>query len=271
MIIKEFRIVLPISVEEYQFAYRWSVTEADKNETGGGEGVEWVINEPRENDEHGKHQYTHKIYHLLSKAPSIIRKLAPSGSLQVHGRSFNGYPYCETIITNEYMKDSFLVSIESKHVSDFGKIENIFGLSKDELDKRQVINVDIVNNPIDPRDHTAETDPKKFTFSRDGVARGPLAEDWMEKLKENDSTKPHMCVYKLVKCEFKWFGLQETMEKRIMKFYARLFLNLHRQVYCSMKEWYGVGMDDVLTKEEKTKVELNEMRNIGTVQGMTEK
>lgn len=41
----------------------YSVAEASKNETGGGEGVEVLVNEPYERDgERG--QYTHKIYHL---------------------------------------------------------------------------------------------------------------------------------------------------------------------------------------------------------------
>ena len=38
--------------------------QASKNETGGGEGVEVVTNEAFENEELGKGQYTHKIYHL---------------------------------------------------------------------------------------------------------------------------------------------------------------------------------------------------------------
>lgn len=39
------------------------MAEASKNETGGGEGVEVLVNEPYENEgERG--QYTHKIYHL---------------------------------------------------------------------------------------------------------------------------------------------------------------------------------------------------------------
>jgi hypothetical protein len=41
----------------------YSVAEASKNETGGGEGVEVLVNEPYEKDGE-KGQYTHKIYHL---------------------------------------------------------------------------------------------------------------------------------------------------------------------------------------------------------------
>ncbi|MEE6518418.1 hypothetical protein FKM82_029417, partial [Ascaphus truei] len=63
VLIKEFRVVLPISVEEYQVGQLFSVAEASKNNTGGGEGIEVLKNEPYERDgERG--QYTHKIYHL---------------------------------------------------------------------------------------------------------------------------------------------------------------------------------------------------------------
>ena len=47
--------------------------QASKNETGGGEGVEVVVNEPFENEELGKGQYTHKVYHLARYV--VSRKL----------------------------------------------------------------------------------------------------------------------------------------------------------------------------------------------------
>ena len=50
----------------------YSVAMASTNETGGGEGVEVLKNEPYENvpllnGKFTKGQYTHKIYHLASK------------------------------------------------------------------------------------------------------------------------------------------------------------------------------------------------------------
>ena len=60
-----------MTVEEYQVAQLWSVAEASKNETGGGEGVEVLKNEPYDNHPllNGRFtagQFTHKIYHLAS-------------------------------------------------------------------------------------------------------------------------------------------------------------------------------------------------------------
>ena len=53
-----------LTPSQYQVGQLFSVAEASKNETGGGEGVEVVKNEPFEDEKMGKGQYTHKIYHL---------------------------------------------------------------------------------------------------------------------------------------------------------------------------------------------------------------
>ena len=110
MLIKEFRITLPMTVEEYQVAQLYSVAEASKNETGGGEGVEVQKNEPYDSSKEyfipllgGKFnsgQYTYKIYHLASKVPKFVKMVAPTGSLEIHEEAWNAYPYCKTVLTN---------------------------------------------------------------------------------------------------------------------------------------------------------------------------
>lgn len=47
------------------------MAEASKNETGGGEGVEVLVNEPYEKEDGEKGQYTHKIYHLQRYVPQV--------------------------------------------------------------------------------------------------------------------------------------------------------------------------------------------------------
>lgn len=54
---------------QYQVGQLYSVADASRNETGGGEGIEVVANEPYVDKPifHGQFaegQYTHKIYHL---------------------------------------------------------------------------------------------------------------------------------------------------------------------------------------------------------------
>ena len=60
----------------WQVAQLYAVAEASKAETGGGEGVEVLQNEPYDNvpllnGKFTKGQYTKKIYHLASKVRTI--------------------------------------------------------------------------------------------------------------------------------------------------------------------------------------------------------
>lgn len=65
---------------QYQVGQLFSVAEASKNETGGGEGIEVLKNEPYE-DESGKGQYTHKKYHLQRYRECNDAILPGSGSV----------------------------------------------------------------------------------------------------------------------------------------------------------------------------------------------
>ena len=113
MIIKEYRVTLPMTVEEYQVAHLYAVAEASKNETGGGEGVEVLKNEPFNNfpllnGKFCKGQYTYKIYHLANKVPGWIKMIAPTGLLEIHEEAWNAYPYCKTVLSNPgYLKVIF--------------------------------------------------------------------------------------------------------------------------------------------------------------------
>lgn len=58
-----------MTVDEYQVAQLWSVAKASKDNTGGGEGIEVLKNEPFTGKtdlfkDFCNGQYTHKIYKL---------------------------------------------------------------------------------------------------------------------------------------------------------------------------------------------------------------
>ncbi|KAM7539972.1 hypothetical protein Aperf_G00000025931 [Anoplocephala perfoliata] len=273
MIIKEFRVILPMTVEEYQVAQLWTVIEASKNETGGGDGVEILANEPFTKETHAptdplpggeahsNGQYTHKIYHLASKVPSFIRMIAPTGSLNVTELAWNAYPYCRTVITNDYMGKDFFLKVETMHVQDKIDIENVHELPPDMLANREVIYIDISQ---DLDGSNPQWDPK--TFQSKVTGRGPLiGPQWWEK-----TDMPVMCAYKLVTCKFKWLGFQTMVESFIGKAERKLFHNFHRQLFCSIDEWHGLSMNDIRIMEAKTKEELDRQRREGQLQGTIE-
>ena len=117
-------------------------------------------------------------------------------------------------------------------------------LKPDVLKQREVVKIDIANDAIAPADYKADQDPSKFKSKKTG--RGPLKKDWISKVIKHHvlkvpvtpfadmifdfQTQPIMTCYKLVTCEFKWFGLQTRVENFIHKSERRLFTVFHRQV-----------------------------------------
>lgn len=80
--------------------------------------------------------------------------------------------------------------------------------------------------------HYLMTDMTKLTYSilfcrfqSEKTGRGPLTgPDWIK------NVSPVMTCYKLVTCEFKWFGFQSKVESFIQKTERRLFTKFHRWV-----------------------------------------
>ncbi len=264
MLITEFRVTMPMTVDEYQVGQLFSVAEASMNETGGGEGVEVIKNEPYTgipllNGQFKEGQYTHKIYHLASKVPGIVKFIAPKGALEIQEEAWNAYPYCKTVLTNPgYMKDKFFVKVETYHLNDRGETENAHELNREQLEKRKVIHVDIANDKIHDSDYKRNEDPTRFK-SKNG--RGPLQGRWMKQV------EPVMTAYKLVTAEFDWFGLQGKVEKYIMETERRLFTNFHRQVFCSIDRWIDLDMEGIRKLEDKTQKDLDNQRKSGAVRG----
>ncbi|KAJ7994255.1 hypothetical protein DPEC_G00263990 [Dallia pectoralis] len=304
VLIKEYRVVLPCSVEEYQVGQLYSVAEASKNETGGGEGIEVLKNEPYEK-EGEKGQYTHKIYHLKSKVPAFVKMIAPEGSLVFHEKAWNAYPYCRTsessflpvclpsfdrlvvvpcqwfrifpgyalscsitctsFLQNEYMKEDFFIKIETWHKPDLGTGENVHQLDPATWKTVEVVPIDIADgDQVAPADYKAEEDPSLFKSVK--TSRGPLGPNWKKELVSNTDC-PRMCAYKLVTVKFKWWGLQNKVESFIHKQEKRIFTNFHRQLFCWIDKWVELTMQDIRRMEAETQKELEEMRRKGSVRG----
>lgn len=263
MIIKEFRVTLPLTVDEYQVGQLYAVAEASKAETGGGDGVEVQKNEPFTNHpQYGSGQYTYKIYHLKHKVPGWIQALAPTGSLEIHEEAWNAFPFCKTVLTNpDYMKEAFTLSITTWHKPDRGFQENVHELDGDKLKRREVVNIDIANDPIRSSDYKKEYDPKEYNHPR-----GPLnTPNW------KDTCEPVMTCYKLVEIEFKWRLLQGKVENFIADVERRLFTNFHRQVFCTHYKWGDLTMADIRAIEDETKKDLDSQRQTEELKGTTDK
>ncbi|XP_064309058.1 membrane-associated phosphatidylinositol transfer protein 1 isoform X1 [Phalacrocorax carbo] len=247
MLIKEYHILLPMSLEEYQVAQLYMIQKKSREESSGeGSGVEILANRPYSDGPGGSGQYTHKIYHVGSHIPSWFRALLPKAALQVEEESWNAYPYTRTRYTCPFV-EKFSIEIETYYRPDAGQQTNVFNLSAAEKRQRILDTIDIVRDPISPGEYKPEEDPKLYHSSKTG--RGPLGDDWLEVA----AGGPLMCAYKLCKVEFRYWGMQSKIEQFIHDVGLRkVMLRAHRQAWCWQDEWTDLTMEDIRQLEEET-------------------
>jgi len=263
---KEYRIPLPVSVDEYQIEQVYMIAKMSKAQTGHGEGVEIKENGPFGGgadgpkgadtadlpaDLHGigKGQYTHKVYHIGQRLPSWIKAIAPTTALQIVEKAWNAYPYCKTVYSCPFLGDRFSITIVTSYLADNGNSENALELTDQQLKERVVDTLDIAFDPIDPSKYKPEEDPTIFISTK--TRRGKLQKGWIQ------HTNPMMTSYKYCTVEFRYWGLGSRVENYIHKVGLRdVFLLGHRQAFCWIDEWFGLSMDEVRHFETKTQAEL---------------
>eukprot|EP00741_Cyanophora_paradoxa_P025046 tig00000339_g24177.t1 len=249
---KEYRIVLPFTVDEYRIAQLYMVAKTSRAETKHGEGVEVLKNEPYEDEKHGKGQFTHKIIHVGKRLPKWIKAFIPSSALQIHEKSWNHYPYVRAEYTCPFLGERFSIKMETRYLNDNGKTENCLNIEAGAYAKIEKDVVDIVTDEAwagELAKLPVEQDPRKFKSQKTG--RGPLAPGWRE------TTQPIMTCYKLCHVEFQMWGVASRVESFVHHHALRnVFLKGHRDVFCWLDEWYGMTIEDVRKYEDETKAAL---------------
>lgn len=254
MIIKEYRIPLPMTVEEYRIAQLYMIQKKSRNETyGQGSGVEILENRPYTDGPGGSGQYTHKVYHVGMHIPGWFRSILPKAALRVVEESWNAYPYTRTRFTCPFV-EKFSIDIETFYKTDTGENNNVFNLSP--VEKSQLITdiIDIVKDPVTPSEYKTEEDPKLFQSIK--TRRGPLSENWIQEYKKR--LLPIMCAYKLCKVEFRYWGMQSKIERFIHDTgLRRVMVRAHRQAWCWQDEWYGLTMEKIRELEKEVQLMLS--------------
>ncbi|XP_073156289.1 uncharacterized protein [Henckelia pumila] len=252
---KEFRIVMPLSLEEYKVAQMYMVMKMQQQNTSGDEGVEVLDNRPFEDDELGKGQYTFKIYRLQRKAPSWLTSFAPSDALILQEEAWNAFPRCKSVIKCPYFS-RFVLTIETIHKEDNGLSENAHCLSKEQLAARQVEMIDIANDTSDYWSlviGSSDFDFSQFQSARTG--RGPLLDVWQ------DHCNPVMTAYKLVTIDAPYWGFGSRLEQALLAGERALFLESHRNCFGWIDEWIGLSVETMRELEKQSDSSLNEKLN----------
>ncbi|EJW88443.1 retinal degeneration b protein [Wuchereria bancrofti] len=262
MLIKEYRILLPLTVNEYRIAQLYMIQKKSRQESSGeGSGVEIITNKPYSDGPGGFGQYTFKIYHIGNKIPVWLRSVLPTNALEAHEEAWNAYPHTKTRYSSPFL-DRFNIEVETKYYNDAGNQENVFELTGDELKNRIVDVMDFVNDALSSYDYVPDEDPKLYHSIKTG--RGPLKENWIDDCIKNG--KPIMCAYKLCRVEFRFWGLQTRAERWIHSHALRnTMLRAHKQAWVWQDEWHDLTLEDVRELERDAAEHLSKLMSRSSI------
>ncbi|XP_053694165.1 cytoplasmic phosphatidylinositol transfer protein 1 [Sabethes cyaneus] len=247
MLTKEYRICMPLTVEEYKIGQLYMIARHSLEQSEAGNGIEVVENKQCYNCEHGVGQYTEKRIHLSSRLPYWLQTFCPRVFYIVE-KGWNYYPFTITEYTCSFVP-RLNITIRTKFENNAGSSDNCLDFPVERIEERKVDYVDIAFDELNPKHYKKEEDPKFFKSARTG--RGPLVEGWRE------TDKPIMCSYKLVQVSFEVWGLQTKVEEYIQQCIRDILLLGHRQAFAWIDEWLWMSIDDVREYESRKQVEAN--------------
>ncbi|XP_066515384.1 cytoplasmic phosphatidylinositol transfer protein 1-like [Hoplias malabaricus] len=250
MLMKEYRICMPLTVEEYRIGQLYMISKHSHEQSDRGEGVEVVQNEPFEDPTHGHGQFTEKRVYLNSKLPSWARAVVPR-IFYVTEKAWNYYPYTVTEYTCSFLP-KFSIHIETKYEDNKGCNDNVNLDNELKDQEREVCFIDIAYDEIPERYYKESRDLRYFKSEK--TSRGMLQEGW------RDTQDPIMCSYKLVTVKFEVWGLQTRVEQFVHKVVRDILLLGHRQAFAWVDEWIDMSLEDVRQYEtqmhEKTNIKV---------------
>ncbi|KAK2855073.1 hypothetical protein Q7C36_006942 [Tachysurus vachellii] len=276
MLMKEYRICMPLTVDEYRIGQLYMINKHSLEQSEGGDGVEVIRNELDTHPKYGAGQVTEKRIYLTSKLPSWMKKFVPL-IFYVTEKAWNFYPYTITekslmlcpflpslvpippasvgVFTAEYtcsFLPKLIIKIETHFENNNGSNDNVF--EDKPTPKDSVSFLDILSDPIPEKYYKKDEDLSIWMSDRTG--RGPLLEGWRQ------STNPIMCSYKRVQCSFEVYGFQGRTEEFIHRNIRDILLVGHRQAVAWIDEWHGMSLEEVREFEKQLQQETNEkMKN----------
>lgn len=252
---------MPLRWDQCRLATTYSVMRRTKEETSGGDGFEMVEQSDFEEDGNPG-RYVHRIFHFKNKVPAFLRWAVPDKYAHIHEHNRNAFPHTLTTFHNDELGDDLIFRTETRHVRYEKGSEvpdNLLGLSDDELAKRELMYIDILNGPHKKK----EFDIQGFSCPEAGISELKAASnktsektvpEWVQSY-EGDIT----LIVKVVKLHFHWRGIQTAVEKFVTKnVFPGVYMDTHRAMVKWAPEWCKMTMEDCWKMEHEIKEELSQ-------------
>lgn len=251
MLLIEYCIKLPITIDKYQIAHLYTTMEMSKEYTTGPDvthrdqsAVQILENTPCDHANIPQNKQSTSVTHIQRtlkqyKIPDSLISSIGLIDCVLSESSFNGFPVMRTTVTAaagascEYTIDTLCKPFTDSIVS------NMFKLPQLIMDKCVTIDLDIVNDALPPGLVREDEDPCKVLGMKN---------DWQNSLTPANS----MIVYKLMMCH-----ANDSISDLVKDTMRNLLIIFHRKLICSQDKWNALTMEDIRTMEAETKKELD--------------
>lgn len=239
---KIYVTALPMTTEEYAVAHQHTVLTMTEAESAGGFQVEILENATMTHDVLGKVDKTHKIMHLRSMIPAMLRSIIPEDACVVEETSYNAYTRCHTVYKNRYFSsNTFSMVFNTINIDGADVLSNPFGYVPEHAGSIECINIDLHENIINP-----SFDPSIYYHEISG--RGRLSAGWVDRYKS--MAMPIMVSYKHLTVEVNNFAMG-WVTGEIEKAMRRVVRSVQQRIFCTMDEWYGKTMEEIRALRRK--------------------
>lgn len=238
MMVTEYRIPFPSTVDEYRIGMMYMIARATAEELRRGDGsgaVELVTLEKYSENAYGLKPgiYSEKVFHIEKFLPRFLRPFVPTSKAKLIEKAWVSYPdRCLTLYSSPILGEKPFMSIESRYLSDRGGTSNALALSEQDLAARKVVTLDIAAED----DLRMDKDADVRGFKSEKAGRGGLVAGLWTR-----HSDPVMCSYKVCRLDI----AHPRLEAWGQRFLQNSFIQYNRQVFVWMDSWFGMRLTDI--------------------------
>ncbi|EAY17157.1 Phosphatidylinositol transfer protein [Trichomonas vaginalis G3] len=246
MRIIEWRVIVPMTVQQYQIAQIYAVAKKTLEDSNDKEGIERTSSEMRKYNEKDA-LYSQYIYSFANKLPSALRWVLPNTLSTLVEDCYDQFPYQHShfvLKDNEKTLNMTVTTVVSEFQNnEENLIKNDAELyTKEELAKREIHYIDIVNWPTEEEgvkvgefecpQANIEKLPKATVNNKDTLP------EWVKEYKG-----PMVIARKIIRINIDIFAIGGPTEEFIGKqFMPNIYANSHQRMVLTAPSWFDIDL-----------------------------
>lgn len=244
----EYRIVIPVAFNKFEHAEDYAFARRIDEESNGDEGIELSGRIPLGNGSKAGYM-TKKVFHYYKKIPAILRWAFSKNAVDFVEEMQSSFPHRHFSYDLPSLGDRVKMSLESDYASFDGYTipDNLCGLSQEQLDKREVRYINIMDKGLLNGFECSEADIKKLPATS-GKSDSKSIPSWVR------SYNGEMTInVKVLQVETKIAGISKAVEDLLANsILPGIFMDTSVGIVKWSPDWASLDSDGVIQLENKT-------------------